>query len=114
MEIETERKGTVLIAKTVERVDGINAREFHDALQAVIGERDGAVVLDFERLNYIGSAGLGVILIVAKRLQKRDARITFCSLSGPVRKVFEISGFDRMIPTYDSQADAVAGLTSHA
>ena len=27
MEIETERKGAVLIAKTVERVDGVNARE---------------------------------------------------------------------------------------
>ena len=110
MEISTERKGRVLIAKTEDRVDGANAREFQDALQAVISEDDQAVVLDLERLTYISSAGLRVILMIARTLQRQEGSLAVCSLSGPVSEVFQISGFDRIIQTHDSQAEAVAAL----
>ena len=105
--ITTERQGTVLIASTEDRIDGVNAREFQDALQAAITDDDSAVVLNLERLTYISSAGLRVILLVAKTLQRKDKDLAVCSLSGPVREVFEISGFDKIIKTHESQADAV-------
>lgn len=112
MEISTERKGQVLVAATQDRVDGSNASAFQDALQAVIGETDRAVVLDMSQLTYISSAGLRVILMVAKTLQKQDGNLAVCSLSGPVREVFQISGFDKIIQTHDSQDAAIAALTS--
>jgi anti-anti-sigma factor len=108
--IKTERHGTVLVASTEDRIDGVNAREFQDALQAAISDDDSAVVLDLERLTYISSAGLRVILLVAKTLQRQDKQLAVCSLGGPVREVFEISGFDRIIQTHESQSEAVATL----
>ena len=108
--IKTERQGTVLVAITEDRIDGANAREFQDALQAAISDADSAVVLDLERLAYISSAGLRVILLVAKTLQRQDKRLAVCSLSGPVLEVFEISGFDKIIQTHESQSEAVATL----
>ena len=111
MEIKTERKEKVLVATTQDRLDGLNAREFQEALLAVIGECDRDVVLNLERLTYISSAGLRVILLVAKTLQRKDGNLAVCSLSDPVREIFEISGFDKIIQTYDSQAAAIAALT---
>ena len=108
--IKTERQGTVLIASTEDRIDGVNAREFQDALQGAISDDDSAVVLDLERLTYISSAGLRVILLVAKTLQRQDKNLAVCSLSGPVREVFEISGFDKIIQTHASQSEAVSTL----
>ena len=49
MEVETERQGDTLIAKTDGRVDGANAREFQTALDAAIDDNECAVVLDMER-----------------------------------------------------------------
>ena len=69
MEVETERQGDTLIAKTDGRVDGANAREFQTALDAAIDDNECAVVLDMERLSYISSAGLRVILLTARNLR---------------------------------------------
>ena len=108
MAISTERQGTTLIAKTAGRVDGANAREFQDDLEEAIEPTDRTVVLDLEDLTYISSAGLRVILLIAKSLRRQGAKITVCSLSDSIRQVFEISGFDKIIPVHDSQAEAVS------
>ena len=110
MEIKTERKGEVLVALTEDRIDGANAREFQDAVQAAIAGLDCPIVLDMERLAYISSAGLRVILMIARSLQGENRNFAVCSLIGPVREVFEISGFDKIIQTHDAQAEAVAAV----
>ena len=110
MDISTELRGEVLIAKAQDRIDGANAREFQDALQAAIDEHGGAMVLDMEDLVYISSAGLRVILLIARVLQRNDKRLALCSLSGPVQEIFQISGFDKIIQTHASQEEAVASV----
>ena len=110
MELETERQGDTLIAKTDGRVDGANAREFQSALEAAIDDNTSAVILDMERLSYISSAGLRVILLTAKSLQGRNAKFAVCSLSESIQEVFEISGFDKIISIHPSQAETLAAF----
>lgn len=107
MEISVDRVNEVLIAKVEGRIDGANAREFEDALNDAIGEDDSKVLLDFSTLSYISSAGLRVILLIARLLQKRSAAFALCSLSDPIREVFEISGFDKIISIHGTQSEAV-------
>ena len=114
MEIETERKEGVLVARVQDRIDGLNAQAFQEALLGVIEDGDRAVVLDLERLTYISSAGLRVILLAAKSLQRRQADLAVCSLAGTVSEVFRISGFDKIIRTHGSEAEALVALTSSA
>jgi anti-anti-sigma factor len=106
---ERREEGTV-IAKTEGRVDGSNASEFHSALESAISPDDHTVILDFEDLSYISSAGLRVILLVAKELRDRDSKLAVCSLPNSIREVFAISGFDKIIATHASQAEAIAAL----
>lgn len=110
MNVATERQDDVLTADVGGRIDGSNAVEFEAAIRAAIMESDRAVIMDFEKLSYISSAGLRVILLVAKFLQNRDTKLVLCSLSDPVREVFEISGFDKILPVLPTRADALAAL----
>ena len=110
MEVETKRQGDTLIAMTDGRIDGANAREFQTALDAAIDANECAVVLDMERLSYISSAGLRVILLTAKALQGRNRKFAICSLSESIREVFEISGFDKIIPIHASEVEALAAF----
>ncbi len=110
MAISTSREGQTLIVKTADRIDGANARELQVDLEAAIEPSDRGLVLDLEELSYISSAGLRVILLTAKTLRKQNAKLAVCSLSGSVREVFEISGFDKIIPVHDTQVDATAAL----
>ena len=110
MNVESRREGTSLVLKADGRVDGTNASEFQDAMKSEINESDRAVVLDLEDLTYISSAGLRVVLLIAKDLQRQGAKMAACSLTGPVKEVFVISGFDKIIPIHDTQDAAIGAL----
>ena len=86
MELNTERDGSTLIAKAGGRVDGTNASEFQDALKSAIEANDEAVILNFEELSYISSAGLRVILLTAKDMRTANVKFAVCSLSQPVAR----------------------------
>lgn len=110
MNISTDRDNGTLIATVEGRVDSSNALEFHEALEAAINPDDQRMVLDCAGISYVSSAGLRVVLLVAKTLQKQNAKMGVCSLSASIREIFEISGFDRIIPVFVSRADALAKL----
>ncbi|WP_428096408.1 STAS domain-containing protein [Candidatus Rariloculus sp.] len=108
--IETVRDGAVLSVKVQGRIDGSNANDFHGEVNAAVTEEDIAVIMDMEQLTYISSAGLRVVLMLAKALEQRQASFMICSLSGAIREVFEISGFDKVISVHDSPQQALAAI----
>lgn len=107
MEVNVAREGSNLFVAVDGRVDGTNAGEFQDALQGVIEEGDKLVVLDLGALSYVSSAGLRVVLLVAKELQRQSAKLAVCALSDTVKEVFTISGFDKIIPVHATREEAV-------
>lgn len=110
MELDFERTDGLVVVTGCMRVDGSNARDFEKALRDIVQDDDRALVLDFEPLTYISSAGLRAILLTAKNLQKRGAGFGICTLAPPIREVFAISGFDKIISTYETKDEAVASL----
>ncbi len=111
MDVTSQRTDAALIVSAEGRVDGANARKFQKAVENVINDGDRAVVLDMAGLNYISSAGLRSILLIAKGLQKRNSQFAVCSLQDPIREVFRIVGFDKIVSIYDSQGEAIDSLS---
>ena len=56
----------------------------------------GAATLDCTGLQYISSAGLGVLLKTQKRLSAAGGKLKLTGLSRHLRDVFQYSGFDRI------------------
>ena len=110
MVISTQREGWALVVKAEGRIDGSNAAEFLKSVEAVIDDNDTTVILDFESLNYISSAGLRVILLIAKDLRHRAVKFAISSLSSSVKEIFVISGFDQIINIHDNSAIAISAL----
>ena len=110
MEITTERENDTVVFKTQGRIDSANAMGFHDVLQGGIEATDRIVILDFGDISYISSAGLRVILMVAKELTRRGAYLAICSLSDFVREIFEVSGFDKIITVRPSKEEAITAI----
>ena len=52
-----------------------------------------------------------MILLTAKTLQQRGAKLLICSLSEPIREVFKISGFDKIIPIHANKVQAQASIS---
>ena len=112
MNISTGRQGAVLIAWAEGHVDGSNAQQFHEALESVLNADDRVMALDLSGLTYVSSAGLRIVLLVAKTLQQRRGRLIVCSPPKAVRELFQISGFDKIVAMRESCDEAVAELNT--
>lgn len=110
MAINAEREGSVLILRADGRIDGSNASDFLASVEKEFDNSDTGVILDFAGLTYISSAGLRIILLIAKDLRGRDVSFAVCSLSSSVAEIFTISGFDQIIDLHDNSATALAAI----
>lgn len=53
-------------------------------------------VMDFSQLEYISSAGLGVLLRTQKRLMSSGGGLKLVNVSSHIRDIFRYSGFDKI------------------
>ena len=111
MPMKYERDKRILFLMPEGRINSADAALFRRELNIATEPDDRAVVMDMESLNYISSGGLRVVLELAQSLDEQHAKLALCSLSGSVRDVFRISGFDRVVNVCDTRDDAVSAVT---
>ena len=66
------------------------------AAQAFLDQVQGTVTLDCSRLEYISSAGLGVLLKTQKRLLTKAGKLRLSGVNSHLRDIFIYSGFDQI------------------
>jgi anti-anti-sigma factor len=92
------------------RLDAVTSADFEKRMRELIDRGNDALIVDFERLDYISSAGLRALLVIGKTLKAKDGRIRFANVKGSVRAVFDMSGFASMFQLDDSVPAALAAL----
>lgn len=108
LEITDENAGDVLVVSPAGRIDSRTAADFE---AHVIGAIEGGalhLLFDFGRVNYISSAGLRVLLMAAKRLKGKSGKYAICAMSDPIRQVFEIGGFAKVVPIKGNRDEALS------
>ncbi len=108
MEIEEEKTGSLVVVALGGRVDGHSGPDLEKRISEIIGRGDTRVLLDCEKMEYISSAGLRVVLVGAKQCQKAGGKLALCALQPTCKEVMEISGFLTMLDCYETRTDACA------
>ena len=91
MVIHTEQDGARLTVTLEGRLDTATSPELEAALQESLdGIED--LVLDLSELVYMSSAGLRVLLITQKRMN-RQGRMTVKNVNETILEIFEVTGF---------------------
>jgi anti-anti-sigma factor len=107
MQIAESKSGSITIAAFAGRLDTATAAAAEQKLMAML--REGGVVADLAGVKYVSSAGLRVLLKAAKQAKNANVSFSICATQTAVREVFEMSGFDKIIPAYATRDEAVAG-----
>lgn len=102
MDISVDTKDSSQIVRITGRLDSLTSPELEGWVDDCIEPLKGNLIMDFAQLEYISSAGLRVILNISKIMQKHGSKFSICNAQEHVREVFEISGFDSIIPLYKS------------
>ena len=91
MTIEIKRNKEELIIEITGRLDTTTAPALEKAINDNLGTSE-SLILDFNNLEYISSAGLRVLLSAQKKLQQSGA-MKLKNVCEEVMDVFEITGF---------------------
>ncbi len=91
MEIKKTLNGNELLVAVEGRLDTTTAPQLEENVRSSI---DGisSLVFDFEKLEYISSAGLRVLLAMQKIMNKQGS-MTIRNVNETVMEVFEVTGF---------------------
>jgi len=107
MEVSKKAENGAQVVAVNGRVDAVTAPELEIELNGCIDGGANTIVIDLSALEYISSAGLRVILAIAKKLKTSGGDILLTGLGGAVKEVFEISGFYSIFKVFDSAEEAL-------
>lgn len=80
----------------LQMVGRLDAAAAEGAAEAFRGLR-GSLILDCSELDYISSAGLGVLIELYQRVHAGGGTVTLVRLVPRVHNVFKYAGFDRLL-----------------
>lgn len=93
-------------------LDAHTAPRFEEALQTSIDKKRFHILVNLKELNYISSAGLGVLMGFIEEVREADGDIVLTSMTPRVYKVFDLLGFTNLYRIFDNEDDATQALTS--
>jgi anti-anti-sigma factor len=105
------------VAAPVGRIDHPNSERLRLALAPILdspADNKGALVLDFTGVEYISSMGLRVLLMAAKQLRARNARIAVAALQPVVKEIFDIARFNHVVEVFPTIRAALEQLSPSA
>src|SRR5215208_97723 len=83
------------------------------AYDRVPAEGVTAVVLNFSALDYMNSGGIGLLVMLLVRAQRKGQKVLAFGLSEHYRQIFELTRLDEAIGIYDTQDEALAAAVEH-
>ena len=107
---QKEENGIVSIA-IKGRLDADSSMEAERVVKEALGGEANRLLFNLGGLEYLSSAGLRVLLSAAKEMRRREGKIVLCALNEFVKEIFEVSGFQSLIPITDSIESGIETLS---
>ena len=101
-----------MIAKIIMTGDLTHAAEqrFLNVYDKIAAAKSKYVVLDFQKVEYINSAGMSIIISMLTRAQETGQELRACGLSPHFQKIFNMVGLYKYITHYENIESALQGL----
>jgi anti-sigma B factor antagonist len=99
--------GSVSIVELKGYLDAHTAPELENIFNKLIRENKFKVVVNFNQLNYISSAGLGVFMAYVETMRENNGDIKFANLKENVYNIFDLLGFPLLYEFYKDENEAI-------
>jgi anti-anti-sigma factor len=107
MQIADARVDGIVAVAPTGRIDTTTAPVLEQHLLRLIAGGERRIVVDFSGVDYISSAGLRVMLVLARRVRDVSGQLELCAMGDAVRQVFQLAGFLPLFVVRDSRAAAL-------
>ncbi|MBU2491218.1 MAG: STAS domain-containing protein [Bacteroidetes bacterium] len=99
--------GSVSVIDVKGYLDAHTAPELENAFNKLINDAKFQVVVNFNDLSYISSAGLGVFMAYVETMRDNSGDIKFSNMKDNVYNIFDLLGFPMLYEFFDQETEAV-------
>jgi anti-anti-sigma factor len=110
--IELDQEGPASILRIAGDITSTSDADLMAAYSLAVANGATAVILDFHKLEYMNSGGIGLLVTLLVRAQRGGGRLVATGLSEHYRQIFELTRLDEAIEIYDDDAAAMAAATA--
>ena len=111
MEIKQKEENGIVSIAIIGRLDADSSPEAEKVVKDALKGQTTRVLFNLASLEYLSSAGLRVLLGAAKEMRRKDGKIVLCALNEFVKEIFEVSGFQSLIPITESVESGIEALS---
>jgi anti-sigma B factor antagonist len=104
----------VPVVMTPEEVDITNAAGLRGVLLETAAARHGTLVVDMSRTSFCDTAGIHALVSAHKQAQAEHGELRLVIATPMVRRIFAITGLDKVIPYFGSREEALTAPSSGA
>ncbi len=109
MQMTTDFYDDASVLRVSGSMDAVTVDDFDAAWKKLLEEGVAKHVVDISDVDYISSAGLRGILMLAKTAHTKPAKLAFAGMRGMVADMFKLSGFMTILSVH---ADVDAALAA--
>ena len=77
-----------------------SSRKLKNKLNKMLDDKNSGIVINAEKLTYIDSTGLGILISLLKKIKKTDNELIIENPQNNVLKIFKITGLFKVIKIY--------------
>ncbi len=99
--------GIRIISFEREHLDALNSEKTKKLLLENIKDSD-RIILNLEKIAFIDSSGLGVILTVFRNVKEKSGNMVICSVKESVKVLFKLVRLSHMIKIFDTEEEALS------
>ena len=93
MEVHITKQDAVTTVRFIGRLDTPASQDAAKAVEPVIQDASGTIVLDCSGMTYISSSGLRILLTLRKAASSAGGHVIVKRINPDIRQVFMITGF---------------------
>lgn len=109
---ETKLVTGFVVLEPAGRLESKTSPELDKKVVALLAAGERRFVVDLGATEYVSSAGLRVLLMLAKKVSGGAGRLALCGLNPQVREVFEIAGLGALFLIRETRDEALAAAES--
>lgn len=98
----------VPVVTVLEEIDVTNAEALRLALLEAAADGCQTLIVDMTRTQYCDSAALAVVVNAHKRARAEGGEVLLVLSGAAVQRILEVTGIDRVIPSFPSLGEALA------
>ncbi len=106
-EVSKSENGDVSILYIKGYLDAHTAPDLETEFQKLVDAKKYNIIVNFQDLSYISSAGLGVFMGFIEDIRKNGGDIKFSDMKPKIYRVFDLLGFPTLYDILDEEAKAL-------